>query len=284
MSVDEAPGIWAIERPEGRALPILFDCPHSGEDYPSDFGSCQPIEALRPAGDALVDRLIAAAPDHGITVIRALFPRAYIDVNRAEDDLDPELLDGVWPTPLHPGPKSDLGIGLIRRLVTPGVPIYDRRLAVEEVRARIETYWRPYRARLRALIDETVQTHGRCVYLQWHSMKAVGNAATPDGPGVRRPDVVLGDRRSTTARPRFTGRLRNLFGDQGFRVRVNHPYAGADLLRVVGDPAHGVDAVQVELNRSLFIDEETVEPNRRFDETKARVEGVIAALAARPLP
>lgn len=284
MYPDHQAGLWVVERPAERPLPIVFDCPHSGHDYPADFGSCQPLEALRPAEDALVESLVARAPDYGITVIRALFPRSYVDVNRAEDDLDPELIEGEWPAPLRPGPKSELGIGLIRRWVVPGVPIYDRKLEVAEVQARIEGYWRPYRARLRTLVDELVERHGRCVYLQWHSMKSVGNAATPDGPGARRPDVVLGDRRSTTARPRLTGRLRNLFGDQGFRVRVNVPYAGADLLRVIGDPAHHVDAVQIELNRALFIDEDSVVRNRRYDETKARIEGVIEALAARPLP
>ncbi len=284
MTVECQAGVFEIVEPAGRSLPILFDCPHSGRDYPADFGSCQPIEALRPAEDAFVDRLVEVAPSLGITTIRALFPRAYIDVNRAADDLDPELLDGAWPEPLRPGPKTDLGIGLIRRVVVPEVPIYDRKLPVAEVQSRIATCWQPYRRRLRVLIDTIAATHGRCVYLQWHSMKSVGNAATPDGPGVKRPDVVLGDRRSTTARPRLTGRIRNLFGDQGFRVRVNHPYAGADLLREIGAPQDGIDAIQIELNRALFVDEVKVEPNRLFEDTKARVEGVIQALAARPLP
>lgn len=284
MTVEREAGVWEIVRPTERALPILFDCPHSGRDYPADFASCQPLERLRPAEDAYVDRLLEAAPGLGITTIRALFPRAYVDVNRAEDDLDPDLLDGTWPAPLRPGPKTDLGIGLIRRLVVPGVPIYDRRLTVAEVQGRIEGYWRPYRTRVTTLVEETARTHGRCIYLQWHSMKSVGNAATPDGPGVKRPDVVLGDRRSTSARPRLTGRLRNLFGDQGFRVRVNHPYAGADLLGVIGQPQDGIDAIQIELNRALFVDEVRVEPNRHFAETQARIEGVLQALAARPLP
>ncbi|HYG89429.1 MAG TPA: N-formylglutamate amidohydrolase, partial [Azospirillum sp.] len=123
--------------PAGRCVPVLFDSPHSGTVYPPDFGFVCPLPVLRQAEDAYVDELFGAAPEHGATLLCALFPRTYIDANRAVDDIDPSLLDGPWPGRLQPTEKSAGGLGLIRALCRPGMPLYDGRLTVAEVAARI---------------------------------------------------------------------------------------------------------------------------------------------------
>ena len=259
MQDEEQPGVFRLQLPAAPRVPVLFESPHSGRLYPPDFASCQPEAALRPAEDAFVDELLAMAPSHGIPVMAALFPRAYVDPNRALDDLDPALLAEPWPEPVAPGPKSALGIGLVRRVVTPEVPIYDRRLTVAEVRRRIDAYWRPYRARLDALIAALARQHGQLLIVQWHSMKAEGNAATPDGPGARRADVVLGDRHGRTAAPAVVDRLAGLFAAEGLTVARNAPYAGTPILQHMTTLAPGVQAIQVELNRRLYLDEATTE-------------------------
>lgn len=275
----QLPAVMRLHRPCAREVPILFESPHSGRVYPADFGSSQPIERLRPAEDAHVDALLETAPGHGITVIEALFPRAYIDVNRELCDLDPALLAGPWPEPLNPGPKTALGIGLVRRLVTPGVPIYDRRLEVAEVRRRIDAYWRPYRQCVDALVVELAARHGWLLVVQWHSMKSKGNEATPDGPGATRPDVVLGNRYHRSAERHVTECVGRLFEKHGLTVAYNAPYAGTPILERIAGLAPGVQAIQVELNRSLYLDEATAVPHAGMDALRQIVTDVAASLA-----
>lgn len=278
MYVEEIPGVFRVRLPAGPSVPILFESPHSGRDYPADFGACLPLERLRPAEDAYVDELLATAPDHGIAVVEALFPRAYIDPNRTLDDLDPALLAAPWPTPLRPGPKSALGIGLVRRVVTPDAPIYDRRLAVAEVEARIARYWRPYRERVAALVRGFAARHGRVLVVQWHSMKPVGDAATPDGPGAVRPDVVIGDRHGATAGAGQAARLAELFAARGLEVALNEPYAGTEILEHLAGLAPRVTALQVELSRALYLEPARVERTAGFVRLRDAVDSVAMVL------
>jgi N-formylglutamate deformylase len=268
-----------LVRPEAGAIPLLVDSPHSGTDYPDDFRPAAPRELLAQAEDSHVDRLAASAPRHGATFLAARFPRSYIDVNRALDDIDPALLDGTWPTPLNPGEKTDLGIGLIRKVATPGVPVYDRRLPVAEVQARIDRFYRPYHDALAAELDRLHAAFGEVVYIDWHSMKSVGNSATPD-PGRRRPDVVLGDRRGTACAGALTDLVAAAFRSRGYSVAVNDPYQGARLVILHGRPAEGRHALQVELNRALYMDEATREPHDGFGRLAEAVDGAIAEAAA----
>jgi N-formylglutamate deformylase len=264
--------------PGDASVPVLYDSPHSGRDYPADFGSSASLADLRRGEDAWVDELIADSHALGVTVLLATFPRCYLDLNREVDDIDPEMLDGPWPTPLSPSEKSDRGLGLIRRLVVPGVPIYDRRLGVAEAQARIEAVYLPYHAMLRELRTRLLERHGTLWHVNWHSMKSVGNAMTPDGEGAPRPDFVVGDLRGRSAHTAVTGTVAGILEGMGYRVAVNVPYAGGKILRDLGDPEARVHSIQIEINRGLYLDELRVEKTQGFERLRRNLATFSAAL------
>jgi N-formylglutamate amidohydrolase len=272
------PGILVRHDPPRGAptVPVVFDSPHSGRDYPEDFGAALPVTALRSAEDAFVDELFAAVPEHGAVLLAALFPRSYIDVNRAPDDIDPRLIEGEWPALLKPGPKSELGIGLIRRAIAPGLFVYDRKLSVAEVEKRIARYWRRYHAALKGALDRAQRAHGIVWHVDCHSMKSIANGMTPDAAGTRRPDIVLGDRDGTSCEPAFTRLVKETLERFGFQVAVNDPYKGAEIVRRSGDPARGRHSLQVEIRRDLFMNEAMHVRNEGF----ARVQAAMGDLAA----
>ncbi|HLQ22824.1 MAG TPA: N-formylglutamate amidohydrolase, partial [Gemmatimonadales bacterium] len=195
---------FTILRPSGTPT-LVFDSPHSGRLYPADFAvKCGRTE-LRRGEDAYVDELIAGAVRHGAGVLAAVYPRTYIDVNRAETDIDADLLSAPWPGPLAPTEKTERGLGLIRRYVEPGVEVNARLLAPAEVQDRIDRVYRPYHAALAALLEEAGRVRRPVWHLNWHSMKSAGIAMTPDGPGRRRAEFIVSDRDGTTADPAVTG-------------------------------------------------------------------------------
>jgi N-formylglutamate amidohydrolase len=269
-----------VERidPDITAIPLVLDSPHSGCIYPEDFGSRLPRIALRHTEDAFIDDLFGAGPEFGATMVRALFPRSYIDPNRSDDDLDPSMIDGEWPGALNPGPKVALGIGLIP-CKEPGGDVYDRKLPVAEIRNRIENYWRPYHRMVSDLIDERHATFGRVWHVNCHSMPAVSSHISPEGPGQRRPDMVIGDRDGSTCNPEFTSLIAETLRGFGFDVRVNDPYKGVELVRRYSDPAKGRNSVQIEINRGLYMDEKAVERSADFDSLKEKISELIKVLA-----
>ena len=242
--------------PAGRRLPVLLDSPHSGAVYPPDFGYVCPLPVLRQAEDSYVDELFGAAPEYGATLLCALFPRTYIDPNRAIDDLDPKLLDGPWPGPLHPTEKSAGGLGLIRTLCRPGLPLYDGKLNVGEVAARIERYYQPYHLQVAGVIDAHMAAFGASWHVDCHSMPSAG-----DGGGA---DFVVGDRDGTTAERGFVEFVARTLRGYGYAVAINHPYKGVELVRRYGDPARGRHSIQLEVNRRLYMNEETLEKHAGF--------------------
>ncbi len=260
-------------------LPLIFDSPHSGSDLPESFRPAQPPEILRQAEDSFVDELFAGAPAHGATLIAAAFPRAFIDVNRAPDDIDPTLLEGPWPTALNPTNRSERGIGLIRRLIGPGQPVYDRLLPVAEIQARIDDHYRPYHQHLEQTLAALNRRFGAVYHVNCHSMKSVGNATTPDGP-VPRVDIVVGDLHGTSCAPDFTMLVVQAFASRGYSVAVNDPYAGAHILERHGDPSSGMHSLQVEINRALYMDESTRERQGGFEKLQAELAAVAADIAA----
>ena len=252
-----------VRGPSAAGAPVVFDSPHSGFDWPADFTPTAPADAIRSTWDAHVARLFEGAPSAGATLLEATFPRAYIDVNRAVNDLDSTMIDSAWSEPLAPTDYSRRGMGLIRRDALPGVPMYASPLAVAAVRTRIDQWYLPYRARLAALIDELHATHGTVWHVNCHSMKSRGNAMNVDA-GAARPDLVISDRRGATAESGLTARIADWFAGRGYRVQENDPYQGGDLVRTFGDPARGRSSVQIEINRALYMDEATTEPHAGF--------------------
>ena len=267
---DHIPGIFEIQRPvDGVAdLPLVFDSPHSGREYPADFNYACSFEMLRQAEDNQVDTLIRTAPAHGATVLNALFPRTYIDVNRAADDIDTELLDKRWPAPIVPTSRSYSGIGLIRRLVRPGTPVYDRHLSVQEIRNRIEDYYVPYHTALKHLLDDAHYRFGQVWHINTHSMPST-SVPVAFGMASMQPDFVIGDRDGTSCNPDFTHFLRDSLKGMGYRVAINHPYKGVEIVRRYAHPAAGRHSIQLEIGKALYWDEHRNEPNRNFNNLKA---------------
>jgi N-formylglutamate deformylase len=278
MSRPPAPVVPVVVRaPAGPPAPVVVDSPHSGFAFPDDFHPSASLEALRTTWDAHVDALWAGAPDAGATLIAATFPRCYVDVNRAETDIDATLLADPWPTAIAPTDYSRRGMGLIRRLALPGVPMYEAPLPVREVELRIAHWYRPYRSALAEAIAAARGEHETVWHLDCHSMKSRGNAMNVDA-GAPRPDVVVSDRHGTTADPTLTARIAAWFTSRGFRTQINDPYQGGDIVRTFGDPARGVHSVQIEVNRARYMDETTCEPHAGFATLREDLTALVSAL------
>jgi N-formylglutamate deformylase len=259
--------------------PVVFDSPHSGTLYPKDFDPTCPISTLRQAEDTYVDELFGAAPGVGAPLLAALFPRSYIDVNRALDDIDPELLSDPWPEPLRPTEKSRMGMGLIRRTCKPGVPMYARRLTATAVARRINTYYRPYHDELTALLDRAYRRFGAVWHLNLHSMPSVGSGAAADH-SWERADFVLGDRDGSTCAPDFTRVVSDTLTRMGYSVKLNDPYKGVELVRRYGHPRQGRHSLQLEVNRRLYMNENTLAKSANFDRLKAQMTQLIELICA----
>lgn len=263
----------------GQPVPLLLDSPHSGSHYPADFGYACSLDRLRQAEDMYVDELFASAPAQGAPLLRAHFPRSYIDPNRGLEDLDPELLDGEWPLSTRPGEKTRLGVGLIWSRLRGTTPIYSRKLSVEEVRQRIERCWRPYHATLEREVERLHGAFGCLFHLDCHSMPANGDPRI-DGNSEPRADFVLGDRDGTACCEAFTARVEAYLKGLGYDVRRNLPYKGVELVRRYSNPATGRHSLQLEINRRLYMNEETFEKTDRFSLLQAQLDGLLADLAA----
>jgi N-formylglutamate deformylase len=261
-------------------VPLVCDSPHSGTTYPADFRSALPLQQLRQGEDTDIDALWSAAPEVGATLVAAHFPRSYIDPNRALEDLDPELLDGPWPTPLQPGDKSRLGYGLIWRKLDPHTLMYDRRLSVSEVQHRIARCWQPYRNALQQAIDEAVATFGGVWHLNLHSMP--DSAYARMGLKAQRPlaDFVLGDRDGTTCEPGLMEVVERNLRHFGHSVARNDPYKGAALLAQMGQPALNRHSLQIEIRRPLYMNEATRERNGGFELLRSQLTHTLREVAA----
>ena len=257
----------------------MLDSPHSGTTYPDEFDHAPARDVVRRAEDTHVATLWRAAPSFGATLLEARFPRAFIDPNRGLADIDPELLADRWPEPLAPSRKTQQGIGLVWRLAADGVPMYKRKLTSAEVRARIDRYWRPYHAELDAVLDAHHGRFGAVWHLNCHSMPAVGDALADD-PGRERADFVLGDRDGTTCDPAFTQLVADTLRHLGYTVALNDPYKGVEIVRRHGRPAENRHSLQLEIKRTLYMDERTFLPNAGFLRLEADLARLTATLAS----
>jgi len=271
---------YDLVTPQGPEVPLLIDSPHSGRCYPADFATRVTETVLRGAEDWMVDDLFAGAPLEGATLLAARFPRAYIDANRRLNDVDPALLEGTWPEPLKPGPKSALGIGLFRHRTNDGGPLLAAPLSVDGLRSRIERCWKPYRNILAETLDGLHRRHGRVWHIDVHSMKSVGTAITPDGIGAERPDMVIGDLEGSSCDPAFTAFVAERLIGMGYRIAVNDPYKGAEIIRIHGRPAENRHSLQIEIKRNLYMDEGTIAANDGYDSLKRNMQQLVADVAA----
>jgi N-formylglutamate deformylase len=269
----EIPGVLWRRDPRD-PVPLVFDSPHSGSLYPDDFPFCCPLPVLRRAEDSYVDELFGAAPDFGATLIGAVFPRSYLDVNRAADDLDPTLLAAAWPNHLKLRPATR--VGLVRRFAQAGVPIYDRKLHPDEVLARVERYYAPYHQVLEEACDRLHAEFGAVWHINCHSMPSTGNRQM--GRKGEHGDFVIGDRDGTTCAPEFTDVVARALRQMGYEVHINDGYKGVEIVRRHGRPAERRHSLQIELDRALYMDQRTLEKHSGFDALKADLAKLVEEL------
>ncbi len=258
--------------------PLVLDSPHSGTAYPDDFAHACDRLALRKVEDTHVERIFEFAHELNATLIAARFPRSYIDVNRARDDIDVELLDAPWPEPVQPSAKVRLGKGLVWRTLDDGTPIYDRALSVQDVQRRIHSCWHPYHQALQDAVMGARRRHERVIHINCHSMPAVAAAFSTDFPGEAHADFVLGDRDHSTAAPELTQWMANFLRARGHSVSINHPYKGVELVRRNGNPAQGVHSVQFEINKRLYMNEDTLALHEGFAPLQAMLRDMLEQL------
>lgn len=270
----ELPGVQV----DAGASALVLDSPHSGTCYPADFHHACPRAALRQAEDTHVEALWGFAPALGATLVRANFPRSYIDANRSLQDIDPVLLDEPWPGPLMDGPKVRLGKGLVWRNLDDGSPIYGRRLSVAEVQGRIRRCWQPYQDALEQAVFAARQRHGFVLHLNCHSMPAVAQAYATEHPFLAHADFVLGDRDGSSADGRITRWLEHFLCSRGYTVSVNHPYKGVEIVRRHGRPAARQHSIQIEVNKRLYMDETTLARHAGFAAVQAVLRELVLTL------
>lgn len=275
-----------ILRPRRHRSPAVFASPHSGRRYPARFVAESRLDSLtlRASEDAYVDDLMSAAPDLGAPLLAARFPRALLDVNRDPWELDPDMFDGplpVWAKTRTP--RVAAGLGSIPRIVADGAAIYRRRLPVEEARRRIDRLHAPYHAALEGLLSEARAAFGVGILIDCHSMPSVGGPGDRDR-GRGRTDIVVGDRFGSACAPELTGAIERRLDALGFRVARNAPYAGGWSTERYGQPDRGLHAVQIEINRGLYLDERRVERSGRFAAVRAQLRAFMRGLVEEDLP
>ncbi|HTT99552.1 MAG TPA: N-formylglutamate amidohydrolase [Rhizomicrobium sp.] len=264
---------FKIHRPDAPRVPFVFASPHSGRLYPASFVAQSRLDALslRRSEDAYVDALFGGAIALGAPMIAARFPRAYLDVNRAASELDPAMFDGTLGLRLEgPNARVHAGLGVIPRVVRDGAEIYAGKLSPAEARERIARLHEPYHAALSRLIDETLQRFGVAILIDCHSMPSAASV----------PDIVLGDRFGASASPLLMRWAEGCFERCGFSVARNTPYAGGYTTHLYGRRDNGVHALQIEINRALYLNEHSIEPGVHFDALKSRLSEALEDLVA----
>lgn len=261
--------------PEVRTTSVVFASPHSGRDYPWSFVRRTILDenTLRSSEDAFVDKLFEAAPIHGAPLLTAIAPRAWIDVNRSADELDPALIEDVKKSAHNPRVAS--GLGVVPRVVANGRAIYRGKISMKEATARIEEYWKPWHQALTTLMDDSVALFGEAILIDCHSMphEAIESIGTPRGT---RPEIVLGDRFGAAAASDVVDRIEAAMVAAGLRVARNAPFAGAFVTQKHGRPAKSRHVVQVEIDRALYMNEQAIRPNNNFMHFKALIDRVVA--------
>lgn len=256
-------GIIDLQRPAAARLPLILASPHSGCDYPADFLAASRLDpvALRRSEDSFVDELFAAAPSLGAPLLSARFPRAYLDVNREAYELDPAMFSDALPEFVNArSPRVRMGLGTIARIVANGEEIYAGKLCFAEARRRIDGLYRPYHQALRRLVDETEALFGGYLLIDCHSMpSAAGSVCGRDGA-----DFVLGDCHGAACAPSILEAARQFLAERGFAVAINAPYAGGFTTDHYGDPRRQRHALQIEINRALYMDERSYRRKPRF--------------------
>jgi N-formylglutamate deformylase len=264
--------VLKLDRPAGGAGCLVADSPHSGRDYPDDFGYGCTLGELRKAEDAFLDDLYDFLPDIGIPFLQAQFPRSYVDPNRQDTVTQKYTAQGEQE--YHPSQDD-----MLREKCTPrsAQNVYARKLSLSEVFNRVASYYAPYHQELKELLDETRAREGRAVHLNCHSMPSV----LRQGGAPNEHDVIIGTLDGSTCAPEIAEELRRLFEEKGYSVGMNVPgFRGREIIRRSGDPASGRHSLQIEINRALYMDEENIELLPKAAILKADLKEIMGSFAA----
>lgn len=269
---------YYLTQPPTRNTSVVFASPHSGREYPWSFMRQTVLDAhiIRSSEDAFVDQLYEEASNVGAPLLRAGSPRAFIDLNRSCEELDPALIHGARK--LNNNPRVASGLGVIPRVVSNGRVIYRNKLSMSEAQRRIDKYWRPYHEALQNVLDEAHSLFGQAILIDCHSMphEAVDVIARSGAP---RPDVVLGDRFGAAASGAIVEQIEAAFVNAGLTVARNAPFAGAYITQHYGRPSRNQHAIQVEIDRSIYMNEQLIRPNNNFKVFRNLMKTVIAEIA-----
>lgn len=268
---------YHLTHPQRRTTAVVFASPHSGRDYPWSFLRRTRLNehSVRSSEDAFVDQLFDQAPQMGAPLIAAGAPRAFVDLNRSVDELDPALIRDV-PRNAH-NPRVASGLGVIPRVVANGQAIYTGKIMREEAERRIASYWTPYHRALAGQLDQAHLMFGQAILIDCHSMPHEAMDAVARSGG-RRPEIVIGDRFGASARADIVDRIEAAFIAAGLTVVRNTPFAGAYVTQHYGRPASGRHAIQIEIDRALYMNEHLIRPNGNFDGFRRLLRGVIAEI------
>ena len=272
---------FTAHRPDEQSVPLVFASPHSGRDYSPSFIASSRLSAheLRRSEDAYVDQLFESALQCGAPFLQAMFPRAYVDANRTPFELDPAMFSSPLPDYVTTrSPRIDAGLGTVPKIVAENIAIYDQPLNFEDIKRRIEETHIVYHKQLARLIDETCIRFGGCLLIDCHSMPSSALKGPPTYTYKRVPDVILGDGNGITLNTELMAYVVDLFKTNGFRVAQNKPYAGGYTTLNYADPLKGVNTLQIEINRGLYLNERKVQPHAGMGEMQTRLTNVIQGL------
>lgn len=274
MNADEP--VFDLIRPDVWSHGVIFASPHSGRSFPAWFlkESRLTEQSLRSSEDAYIDQLIAPARASGAAILTSRIPRSVVDLNRNRDEIDPLVVADVPQGKLNS--RIMAGLGVIPRVVSQGRPIYNRLIPKVEAERRIEAFWTPYHRALGGLIDEAIDRFGGALLIDVHSMPRDALAHLP----APRPEIVVGDRNGGSASKRVSDEVIDTISGLGYRVRRNSPFSGAYITAAYGRPAQNVHVVQVEIDRSLYMDEQRIAPRADFAMFALRFSGLVAKLAS----
>ena len=259
----------SIVEPVSLTSGVVFALPHSGRDYGVSFLNQSILDQLsiRSSEDAFLDQLIVGIEKYGSPKIIANAPRAFIDLNRSTDELDPALISGIKDNTRNPRISS--GLGVIPRVVSHGKEIYRGKLSFEQAQSRIKYYWKPYHTDLSNLLQRSQSVFGQSLLIDIHSMPH--EAVSTQSPFIKAPEIVVGDRFGMSSDPEFTNLVISILKQHEFRVAKNTPFAGAFITQHHGKVKKRIHALQLEIDRSLYMDEEKISPNSEFEELKTRL-------------
>jgi N-formylglutamate amidohydrolase len=276
----EAPPAFEVDRPDSQTAPYIFASPHSGDYYDPKFVSSTNLDplTLRRSEDSFVDRIFSCATKHGAPLLNTRHPRVFVDVNREPFELDPSMFDSDLPEYVNTNsPRVAVGLGTIPSIVASGAKIYQRKLTFAEARARIDNYYVPYHSALKNLVKATRKRFGAAVVIDCHSMpSAVGAAYSESERG--RPDFILGDRYGVSCHGLIIDCAEQYLTDLGYTVVRNDPYAGGFVTQHYGRPGNGIHALQIEINRAIYMDEALFQPSSNMTRLMGHIDGLVGNL------